>query len=236
MKKSGLNLLNMNRLLKNKYVLYLVGLVALVDVLGYVMRQEFAAVLFFYLAGLVTYQYTKNMTVVLGTSLIATTVLHLLGNTLKMREGNENMKEGHPGDDSVKEEVVEDDVVEEHQGDDVEEEEEDVEEYQNQVKLKPGMYNTPNKKQLQKQLGKASKLEKAYDDLEKVVGENSIKSMSSNTQNLIKQQNELLKQLKEVTPVLNEAMGSIGKIDLGGLTSLFNKVNSSSGAAPETDA
>ena len=92
------------------------------------------------------------------------------------------------------------------------------------MKLKPGLYNIPNKKQLQKQLGKADHMEAAYDNLEKVVGENGIQSMSNNTKELVRQQNELLKGLKEITPALNEAMGAVGKIDLGNLTNLFNKV------------
>ena len=47
--------------------------------------------------------------------------------------------------------------------------------------------------------------------------------MSDSTKELVKQQNELLKGLKDITPALHEAMGAIGKIDLGGLSSIFNK-------------
>ena len=46
--------------------------------------------------------------------------------------------------------------------------------------------------------------------------------MSDSTKELVRQQNELLKGLKDITPALNEAMGAIGKIDLGGLKSMFN--------------
>ena len=98
------------------------------------------------------------------------------------------------------------------------------EKYANQ-KINPGLYNIPNKDNLKKQLGKADKMENAYDNLEKVVGENGIKSMSNNTKELVKQQNELLKGLKEVTPAINEAMGAIGKIDLNNLTKMFNNAN-----------
>ena len=99
--------------------------------------------------------------------------------------------------------------------------------YQNQQKLTPGLYNMPNKKQLEKQLGEADKMEQAYDSLEQVIGENGIKSMSASTQELVRQQNELLKGLKDVTPALHEAMGAIGKIDLGGLKSMFGSITSS---------
>lgn len=94
--------------------------------------------------------------------------------------------------------------------------------YQN-IKLNPGLYNTPNKEQLNKQLGKASNIEAAYDNLENVIGTNNIRSMSGDTQNLIKQQTAMLKQLKEITPALNQAMESVGKIDLGGISEMFGK-------------
>ena len=97
--------------------------------------------------------------------------------------------------------------------------------YQNQLKLNPGMYNTPNAEQLSKQLGKAGKMEKAYDNLDKMIGQEGIKSISSHTKNLVKQQNELMKELKDITPTLNEAVGAISKIDLGKLGNMFDSVS-----------
>ena len=100
------------------------------------------------------------------------------------------------------------------------------EKYQNIQKLTPGLFNIPNKEQLKKQLGEADKIEAAYDNLEKVIGENGIKSMSNSTKELVRQQNELLKGLKDITPALHEAMGAIGKIDLGGLKQMFDSTSS----------
>ncbi len=259
--KTNLNVKSVfNNLVKNKYVLYLVALLAFVCLLGFIMSKQFSAVLFFYLSGLITYYYTKNMTIVLGTAVLATSVVHLCKNVFNIREG---FKEEDNDDGEVSEEEAtktaeeaaktaekatkkaaqtmsavndtnDDDVPVAADADDETEEEEDVDEvvekankakktdaYQN-LKLQPGLYNMPNKKQLQKQLGKASKLESAYDNLDKVIGTNNIKSMSSDTENLIKQQNELLKQLKEITPVLNQAMTSVSKIDMGKITDMFS--------------
>jgi hypothetical protein len=95
--------------------------------------------------------------------------------------------------------------------------------YQNQIPLTPGLYNMPNKEQMTKQLGKASEVEQAYDNLEKVMGTKNIQAMSSDTRDLIRQQNELIKQLKSMTPALNEAMNALGGIDLSKLTNMFNK-------------
>jgi hypothetical protein len=275
--------ITVNNLLKNKYVLYVVALIALIDILGFIMRQEFSAVLFFYLVGMIAYFYTKNMTLVLLTSLLATTLAHLLKNMMGLKEGMENEEEEEVELEEEEEEEItntekkkvvdriklKDDEAsdalenfENKKGKSKEEkiknafekkdilpnkiEKEKLENvsqdaskilkqlekkgvksgYTNQQKLTPGLYNIPNKDQLEKQLGEADKIESAYDNLEQVIGDNGIKSMSDSTKELVRQQNELLKGLKDITPALHEAMGAIGKIDLGGLKSMFNSTSS----------
>ena len=86
-----------NKLVNNKIVLYIVALISLFDLLGYIMRYEFSAVLFFYLIGMITFNYTKNMTIVLGSALITTSLMHLIRNMMGLKEG---FKEGN--DDSKK--------------------------------------------------------------------------------------------------------------------------------------
>lgn len=95
--------------------------------------------------------------------------------------------------------------------------------YQNQIPLTPGLYNIPNKEQMTKQLGKATEVEQAYDNLEKVMGSKNVQAMSNDTRDLIRQQNDLIKQLKSMTPALNEAMNALGGLDLSKLTNMFNR-------------
>jgi hypothetical protein len=95
--------------------------------------------------------------------------------------------------------------------------------YQNQIPLTPGLYNMPNKEQMTKQLGKATEVEQAYDNLDKIMGSKNIQAISADTKDLIRQQNDLIKQLKSMTPALNEAMNALGGIDLSKLTNMFNK-------------
>ena len=95
--------------------------------------------------------------------------------------------------------------------------------YQNQIPLTPGLYNMPNKEQMTKQLGKATETEQAYDNLDKIMGSKNIQAISADTKDLIRQQNDLIKQLKSMTPALNEAMNALGGIDLSKLTNMFNK-------------
>ena len=276
--------LGVNNIVKNKYVLYFVALIAFVDVLGSLMRHEFSAVLFFYLSAMIAYYYTKNMTIVLGSALLSTILARMMKNMSGVKEGLENEMDEDEMDEMDEDEIGDDEknkvikrmklndkeANKSKQGTKVESKEADIKKafkktkvnddtgldidvdklddvskdasdilktlekngvksgYQNQQKLNPGLYNIPNKKQLEKQLGKADKMEAAYDNLEHVIGENGIKSMSNSTKELVRQQNELLKGLKDITPALHEAMGAIGKIDLGGLKSMFGSVTSAS--------
>lgn len=224
-----------NKLVNNKIVLYIVALICLFDILGYIMRYEFSAVLFFYLIGMITFNYTKNMTVVLGTALLMTSLMHLIRNMMGFKEGmkgnkEENSEDGEEGGEKDEEEGEAEEAEEE------EEEKEEREEfknkkkkskksgYQNKMKLNPGMYNSPNKEQISKQLGKAGQMEKAYDNLDKMIGQEGIKSISSHTKKLVKQQNDLMKDLKDITPTLNEAVGAISKLDLSKLGNMFDSV------------
>lgn len=246
-----------NSVINNVYFLYLIAFVSFIDVIGYIIRNEYSAVVFFYLIGMLTFYYTKNMSVVLLSALIGTTIMHFVNNLFGVKEGMEGKKNKKPKneeleDEELEREELEDEKLEDEPIEDEEPDEELDEElqeefvdknvlkeskykekkldklvnknkqgYQNNMKLKPSLYNMPNKDQISKQLGKADKMEKAYDNLEKIVGEKGIKSMNESTKNLIKQQDKLLKGLKDITPSINTAMESIGKIDFNKLGGMF---------------
>ena len=82
----------LKNIVNNKYLLYVVAFIAFIDILGFVMREEFTAVLFFYLVGIISYYYTKNMTLVLTTCIIATTLVVIIKNMTGLKEGMKNEK------------------------------------------------------------------------------------------------------------------------------------------------
>lgn len=82
------NMLNFKKLASNKVVLYAVTLIALISIINYIMNLNYnAIILFIAIAGL-TYTYTKNMTIVLASSVIFTFILNFVNKTV-MREGME---------------------------------------------------------------------------------------------------------------------------------------------------
>jgi len=227
---SNNTLLN-NKLLNNKIILFIVSALALFSLYMHITKSNFSAVLLFFLTAALVYSFTKNMILVLGASFIVTTIASMSKNLFGLKEG---FKEGKKGKDDDGEGKVESTAKEaaivkkmkntktDADADaDADADEDEDEKFGNQ-KISPALFNTPSKKNVEQQLGKATEVEQAYDNLEKIMGTEKITSISADTKDLIKQQNELIKQLKTMTPALNSAMSSLGNLDLNKLTGMFN--------------
>ena len=233
MKKKNYNP-TFNKFTNNKVILYVVASIALLSLFGHLMYSEFSAIILFFLIGGLTYSMTKNMTIVLGTAFIVTSLATLSSGLLVTKEG---MKEGK----TPMEPKPEPDEEGEEGGtgkpkpkpkpkpkSDTTEDTTAATKTAGFSPLTPALFNNiPNKQQMQKQLGEATEMEQAYDNLEKIMGKENIQSISTDTKDLIKQQNELIKQLKTMTPALNEAMSSIGNLDLSKLTNMFTSATKS---------
>ena len=235
------NLLN-NKIMNNKITLLIVAAIAFFSLYLHIVNSHFSAVLLFFLTGALVYGFTKNMVIVLGSAFLVTTIASMLARSFGFKEGQENMKktkktkknkddeeEGDGEEDGGDEEDgVSENIEKALKGlpEDIDasvtKKKADAAGFDNKQKLSPALFNTPSKKDMEQQLGKASEAEKAYDNLEKIMGTENINSISSDTKDLIKQQNELIKQLKTMTPALNSAMASLGGLDLNKLTGMFN--------------
>ena len=69
--------LKLDKILKNKIVLYLTFFLSLVTIFGYLIKQNYQAILFFTLVLFLTKYFSNNMIVILGISIIATNFLDL---------------------------------------------------------------------------------------------------------------------------------------------------------------
>lgn len=82
-----------NKALTNKYVLYVVLFLAVTNVLGYLAVGNFNSVIFFILLAFLTQYFSKNMTVILLTAMVGTSVLYVTHNFgLKVQEGLKNRR------------------------------------------------------------------------------------------------------------------------------------------------
>ena len=228
------NLIN-NKLINNRITLFFVAALAFISLYIHIVNSNFSAVLLFFLTCGLVYCFTKNMTLVLGASFIVTTIAYMTANLFGFREGLAGKEPAEPSEEEIqdkidkalkKNKVDTDDTENAEDTEDAEDAEDNTPKKKkaafNNQKLSPALFNTPSKKDVEQQLGKATEAEQAYDNLEKIMGTEKINSISSETKDLIKQQNELIKQLKSMTPALNNAMASLGGLDLNKLTGMFN--------------
>jgi len=190
-----------NSLLTNKVVLYLTAFITLFYIINEMLSFNFLPIVIFYLLTVIVYKYTKNMIIVLGIPFIILILFKIL-----LKNNTEGFK-GKGGKKKPK--------AKKRKG----------YENLNSDKLSPKMIDSiPNVDKLKKN-SKEENIERGLDDLENVLADKNIKSISQSTENIVKQQKELMNSLKEITPALGDAMSAIGQIDMDSLTSMFQKVN-----------
>jgi hypothetical protein len=248
-----------SKMLENKYVLYFVLVITLINLLGYMMLGNFNAIIFFILAAFLTANFSKNMIVVLSIPLILTSVF-MVGKAVK--EGFDSMKSIDDqikdiNDDIKRKQDTLDDLIKAGVNTDDEKKkrkqlDDDIDELNKQKEKlqKQKQENNDDKKDDKKDDSKddkkpekmstmykkenridyASTVEDAYDDLNKILGGNGIKQLSDDTQNLMKQQLQLADAMKSMTPLMEQAQNLLQGFDMKSLSSLAGLTKN--GAAP----
>ena len=192
----------MEKLLQNKYVLYLVLFVAVTNVLGYLAIEDFNSLMVFIAICALASHFSKNMIVILGSAILGTNILYA---SSRMREG---FKEGN----------------------DEKEEEKKKEEKKKKEKFKGGFSSSRPAKAARAateeeedevdstRIDYAATMEQAYDNLNKMLGDGGMKNLTKDTKGLMDQQKELMGQLKDFAPLMEQAGSMLDK--LGGMDNL----------------
>lgn len=198
----------MENLLQNKYVLYLVLFIAITNILGYLAIEDFRSLMVFIAVAALASHFSKNMIVVLGSALIGTNVLYA---SSRMREGMKNKKEKEEDKKETEKEGVSNSEIKKAVSQAKETlqmkavtTEEDEEEDDSGVKTDRIDYGAT--------------MELAYDNLNKMLGEGGMKNLTKDTQGLMDQQKQLMQQLKDFAPLMEQAGSMLDK--LGGMDNL----------------
>ena len=239
-KKSSKKILTVPKFMKdlttNKYVLYLVAFVALINLLGYMAMGKNICVLLFILIAVITSYFSKNMIFVLAVPTFLVGFFAVCDAVKSVQEGMKGKQEGiddppppedgegEPSDcDFCKEENP--DWEETGECDDRCAAEEGFapkasEGTGAQGKGKQGYRNAGKKGD---RIDYASTLEDAYSNLNKMIGKDGIKNLTRDTKALMKQQVELANAMKGMQPLIGQAkemMNSLG--EFGDLNKMAN--------------
>ena len=188
----------MEKLLQNKYVLYLVLFIAVTNILGYLAIEDFRSLMVFIAVAALASHFSKNMIIVLGSALIGTNILYA---SSRMREGMTNKKKKQEIKNAMKKNKEKKENLEMKAIATEEDEEEEDD----------GEVNTPR-------VDYAATMEIAYDNLNKMLGEGGMKNLTKDTKGLMEQQKDLMKQLKDFAPLMEQAGNMLDK--LGGMDNL----------------
>ena len=185
-----------SKLLTNKYVLYLVGFLALTNVIGYMMMGKVDIAILFVLIGYIMTFFSKNMVIVLLVPLI---VVSLIVSGRVVKEGLENASSSSDSTPAV-------------------------------PVAAPTAPAAPKKKESEEVAGNTdnfevgrkkgsrvdygSTIEKAYDNLNDVLGSEGITRLTNDTQKLMKQQLQLAEAMKGMSPMLKEAQSMLKSLNL----------------------
>lgn len=242
---------SVSKLLTNRYVLYLVALLALFNVIGYMMMDKTQIVILFILIGYLMTHFSKNMVIVL---LVPLVLVNLLTSGMMMKEG---FSEGGPGDsttDTTTSATPAPSATPTANNTNAASDASSTTNTTNSILAcgesekfdeKTGKcvatgataetFASAGGRKGSSRVDMGSTLEQAYDDLNSVLGSDGIKNLTADTQNLMKQQLHLAEAMKEMGPLMQQAQSMLKTLNIDGigdLPSLIKKFGINTTALP----
>lgn len=205
--------IKLKNILNNKYVLYAVVFIALTNVVGYISVGDYDSLIFFCVIGLLSSYFSKNMIINLLVSILATNIAFTNDRVYeyKVREGLKNKKETLTPKRKKKEGL--------------EDAGKKKKEKYTQKNVPPSVPSPATESEEDEAVGKridyASTMEKAYDNLSKMLGPNGLNGLSAETKKLAAQQKGLLENLNNMAPVIQTARKTLDSLG-GNMPNLEN--------------
>lgn len=240
-----------SKLLTNKYFLYFMVFLAATNILGYLVTNKKNAIIFFALVSILTYQFSKNMAVILLVSVIATNFL--MANK-KMREGLENETDTTQALSKIEDkdpeiatamsavkksknnEQVKEEMIQENNGKRPTISSKIVDPNNTELNTstdtgevegfgdKMGGKKGVKSESRGPRLDYAATVEQSYSNLENFLGSDSITSLTDDTKKLMSQQQKLFDTMQNMVPVLEGAQNMLKKFNVGGLADSLKNI------------
>ncbi len=229
------------KLLNNKYLLYFVVFLSIINILGYLIDYKFGAIAFFVLVAFICLYLTNNITIILGISLIATNLIGGLvklfkpnNNILNNKNNKKNKKEGFlnknkDDDDDKDDDDKDDDDKDDDDNDDNKNPEIGGTILKNSKNFQPSMFEKPvNEPEMNIELANkfenAKESEKKTDFLGGNITAGNIEEIQAKTKSLMSEQNDLMSQVADFGPILNNSLQAISNLSSGNIGSVITQL------------
>ena len=194
-------------LLTNKKVLYVVFAITFLKLMELLLNNKMNQFVFFILIGFLTFQFSKNMTIVLLVALIAT----------QMLSANKMLREGLETEATKDKKVNVNDGKQSEKAD----EKKEPKPKSTATKAKPALVKEDGTKE-EDEAGDENEdvVEEAYENINDNLDETKVKKYKNNTMELIETQQALKEHMENMTPFIQSTLGILKDFDLEGLSKL----------------
>ncbi len=200
-----------SHILTNKRVLNIVSIIALLNVIGYVVIGDVESVAVFIVLAVLVGYFSKNMIVVLGIPLIVVNMMALKNRSYGIEglEMNESDKKTATDDTSMsaddKKKAADKKKADDKKAADDKKKDADAATTITGSNDKPAdHFEVGRAKNGGAKIDYAATVEGAYDELNKILGSDGIKSLTNDTQRLMKQQVALAESMKTIEPMMQQ--------------------------------
>lgn len=214
------------KIFTNKYFLYLMVFLSFTNVIGYIILGNINAVIYFILIGLLVTIFSRNMSLVLFTALIFTNLI--IVNNITPTQAK---KEGFEGNENT----IDNDNKKENfdlAPGSMEQQPPKTSTTSSQPEGYSGKNNLKGSK-----VDYASTVEKAYDNLNKILGSDSMSRLTEDTKHLMTQQQQLAESMatmapliESITPLLDQTKDMLGGMNIGSIDQIANLVTNFTGS------
>lgn len=221
--------INFNQFFNNNIVLYILSFITLTNILAYFIQQKYVSIFFFMLVGFLTSYFSKNMTIILLISIISTNFLAAFSNIFKIKIVAGNKKEGFENDKCNQDN--------ENKCNDIS----GCNWSNNKCQLKSlatdSNIESDNNTQKSEISNKFENMKKSEDgsnilenilntgDVKKIIDQSNVSELAKKTNLIMNEQNNLITQMKDVTPVLKEAISAMSSLGNGNYMELFDSLS-----------
>jgi hypothetical protein len=212
--------------LKNKYVFHILVFMGVINILGYIALGNYNSMALFVVICLLSRYFSKNLSLIIIIAILVTSFSTL----------NSTIQEGFKGSDKIsktiasaskalnkatkatkdstkatKDSTKDAKCTPENCPKGKCENDKCITGFQNNV---PSSKPAPVNNNEAEEIDVAATMEDAYNNLNKMLGDGAMKSMTTETKNLVSQQQDLMKTLHEMTPALGKAKETLENLHM----------------------
>ena len=214
-KKSFSNAASGTGFFKNKIVLYIITFIALMNLFGYVLIQNYKAVTMFLAVGLIVFNFNKNMIIVLLCCLLATNLYVVATKTNYEGFQKKDQTKATKNATTAAADFANKTKVKKKSG------------FQTQGKnvvAKTAASVKDDSEEVNSRIDYGTTIERAYDNLDNILGGENMQKLTKDTSRLISKQNKLVKNMQGMAPMINQYKDLLKNMNLDSIQNLATKL------------